>query len=117
LRRIVALLYRATLIASGITNSGGTPMAANYQFPFLFLSGDADNDRDVDVADLGTLATNWQQSPRTFAQGDFDYSGTVDVNDLVILASHWQMTLAPSAPAMMGGGRTTSRLIDQVFAS
>jgi hypothetical protein len=66
------------------------------------VSGDADLDRDVDVADLGALASNWQQSNRRWSQGDFDYSATglVDVNDLGILASQWQQILAPpSAPS------------------
>jgi hypothetical protein len=91
--------YRATLNAAGVTNSSGTPMAANYGFDFFFLAGDANHDRKVDVADLGILATNWQQSPRTFSQGDFDYSGTVDVNDLGMLATRWQRTLAAASPA------------------
>jgi hypothetical protein len=65
------------------------------------------------VADLGILATNWQQSPRTFSQGDFDYSGTVDVNDLGILASHWQQQLAPpNAPfAVISPKRPSSKRI------
>jgi uncharacterized delta-60 repeat protein len=107
--------YTATAVASGITNSGGTPMAANHVLPFFFLSGDANHDRRVDVADLGVLASNWQQSPRTFSQGNFDYSadGLVDVADLGILASSWQKELAePSAPAERSrGGRTAMRRI------
>jgi hypothetical protein len=66
--------------------------------PGAQLAGDADSDGDVDVNDLGILASNWQQSPRTFSQGDFDHSGTVDIVDLSILASHWnQQAAAPSA--------------------
>jgi hypothetical protein len=98
--------YRATLLAAGI--AGTAAMAANHVFDFFVLAGDADHDRDIDVNDLGILASNWQQSPRTFAQGDFDYSGTVDVNDLGILASHWQATLAPSAPTSLFTGSQKS---------
>jgi hypothetical protein len=91
--------YRATLPATSVTDTAGHPLPADYTFDFFVLAGDADHDRDVDVNDLGILATNWQQSPRTFSQGDFDYSGTVDVNDLGILATRWQQNLAPpSAP-------------------
>ena len=72
-------------------------MAADHVLDFFVLAGDANHDRKVDVADLGILASNWQQSPRTFAQGDFDYNGTVDVSDLGILASNWQQNLAPPA--------------------
>jgi hypothetical protein len=110
--------YTATALAAGITSTGGTPMAANHQLPFLFMRGDANNDGAVDVADLGILATNWQQSPRDFSHGDFDYSGTVDVADLGILASNWQQQLpAPSAAAAVDTtdprqmrARTTPRL-------
>jgi hypothetical protein len=109
--------YTATVVASGVTSPFGMPMDANYQLPFFFLGGDADHDRDVDVNDLGILASNWQQSPRTFSQGDFDYSGTVDVNDLGMLASHWQQQLAAPSPPSIDAARRAARsfrLIDQV---
>jgi hypothetical protein len=51
--------------------------------------GDADLDGDVDVADLGALATNWQTSG-VWTGGDFDYNGTIDVADLGALATNWQ---------------------------
>jgi hypothetical protein len=73
------------------------------------LAGDADRDRDVDVNDLGILASNWQQTPRTFGQGDFDYTGTVDVNDLGILASHWQQQLAQPSASFASAGSTSNR--------
>jgi autotransporter-associated beta strand protein len=60
--------------------------------------GDADLDGDVDVADLGALASAWQ-SAGLWSGGDFDYNGTVDVNDLGMLASNWQAGVgSPSAP-------------------
>jgi hypothetical protein len=91
--------YRATLSGAGIISAVGIPMGTDYNFDFKFLQGDADNDGDVDVNDLGILATNWQRTQRTFSQGDFDYSGTVNVGDLGILATNWQQNLAPpSAP-------------------
>jgi hypothetical protein len=52
-------------------------------------AGDSDLDGDVDVSDLGALATNWQTNS-VWTGGDFDYNGTVDVNDLGLLASNWQ---------------------------
>jgi phage baseplate assembly protein gpV len=55
----------------------------------LSFGGDTDLDGDVDVADLGRLATNWQAGGDWFG-GDFDYNGTVEVNDLGLLASNWQ---------------------------
>jgi hypothetical protein len=97
--------YRATLMASGITNATGTQMAANYVLNFFALAGDADHDRDIDVNNLGILASNWQQSPRTFSQGDFDYSGTVDVNDLGMRATRSQQQLAAlSTPILSADG-------------
>jgi MYXO-CTERM domain-containing protein len=55
---------------------------------FTFF-GDSDLDGDVDVADLGNLASAWQ-SEAPWTGGDFDYSGIVNVNDLGLLASNWQ---------------------------
>jgi hypothetical protein len=107
--------FRATIMGGGVSNLAGIPMAADHVLEFHFLRGDADNDGDVDVNDLGILATNWQQSPRTFSQGDFDYSGTVDVNDLGILATKWQQALpAASAVARRGQGRSIDRIFHQV---
>jgi hypothetical protein len=52
-------------------------------------AGDANLDGQVDVTDLGALATNWQTS-NVWTGGDFNYDGFVDVSDLGILASNWQ---------------------------
>jgi hypothetical protein len=105
--------YRATIPAANVTDLAGNPMSSDFSFDFFVLAGDADHDRDVDVNDLGILASNWQQSPRTLSQGDFDYSGTVDVNDLGILATHWQQQLAaPSAPSAR---RAPRRLVEQIL--
>jgi fibronectin-binding autotransporter adhesin len=51
--------------------------------------GDSDLDGDVDVGDLGALATNWQAAG-VWTTGDFDYNGTINVNDLGNLATNWQ---------------------------
>ena len=52
--------------------------------------GDATLDGQVDVSDLGRLATNWQQSA-DWSGGDFNYDGFVDVTDLGALATNWQL--------------------------
>jgi hypothetical protein len=108
-----------TVIAAGITDAAGNAVTTNVTHDFFVLAGDANRDRNVDVADLGILASNWQASPRTFAQGNFDYSpdGLVDVADLGILASNWQAQLAaPSAPFALAPRRAVrgERLIEQV---
>jgi hypothetical protein len=51
--------------------------------------GDANLDGQVDVTDLGALATNWQNSG-VWSAGDFNYDGFVDVTDLGALATNWQ---------------------------
>jgi hypothetical protein len=53
------------------------------------LAGDSDLDGDVDVADLGALATRWQTN-HYWLGGDFNYDGVVNVGDLGLLATKWQ---------------------------
>jgi fibronectin-binding autotransporter adhesin len=67
---------------------GQTVDATSLLIKFTYF-GDTDLDGDVDVADLGKLATNWQQV-NVWAGGDFDYNASVDVNDLGLLATNWQ---------------------------
>jgi hypothetical protein len=63
-------------------------------------SGDANLDGQVDVADLGILASNWQISA-DWLGADFDGSGFVDVADLGILASNWQAGVgSPLGPSL-----------------
>jgi hypothetical protein len=110
--------YRLSLTASAVTDLFGNGLPGDFTYDFFVLAGDADHDRDVDVNDLGILASNWQQSSRTFGQGDFDYTGTVDVSDLGIFASRWQQQLAaPSALAGSNAARRSiaSRVSDLVF--
>jgi hypothetical protein len=78
------------------------------------LDGDANRDRQVNVADLGDVAANWKHSPRTFGQGNFDYSsdGSVDIGDLGILASAWQKQLPAAAlPTRLSPAATDRRLL------
>jgi autotransporter-associated beta strand protein len=53
-------------------------------------AGDANLDGQVDVTDLGSLATNWQ-APGIWTSGDFNYDGFIDVTDLGLLATTWQL--------------------------
>jgi parallel beta-helix repeat protein len=55
-------------------------------------AADGNLDGQVDVVDLGILATHWQGEGRIWTSADFNYSpnGKVDVVDLGILATHWQ---------------------------
>jgi hypothetical protein len=64
--------------------------------------GDSDLNGQVDVADLGNLASHWQTNS-VWSGGDFDYNGTVDVNDLGLLATNWQAGVGnPLGPESLG---------------
>ncbi len=61
--------------------------------------GDANLDGQVDISDLGRLATAWQTSG-SWVNGDFDYSGFIDISDLGLLATNWQAGVGnPLAPS------------------
>jgi trimeric autotransporter adhesin len=112
--------YSARMLIAGVEDLAGNLLApAATEVDFFVLAGDANRDRKVDVADLGILASNWQQSGRTFSQGNFDYSsnGLVDVNDLGILASQWQQQLAAPGPSARLGRKPqgVSRAADGVL--
>jgi hypothetical protein len=51
-------------------------------------AGDANLDWSVSLADLSTLAANWDQSA-DWAGGDFNSDGTVSLADLSALAGNW----------------------------
>jgi photosystem II stability/assembly factor-like uncharacterized protein len=86
-------VYRATLAATDVYDGQGTTLADDHVLHFFVLAGDANRDGRVDIADMGILAANWQQSGRSFSQGDFNYTGAVDIADLGILAANWQVQL------------------------
>lgn len=90
--------YRFTVPATTTLDVAGNHLASDYVFNFQVLAGDANHNGTVDIVDLGSLSTNWQQTNASFAQGDFNYDGNVDIVDLGILSSNWQKSLpAPGA--------------------
>ncbi len=89
--------------ASVVYPSGGSfmtvPVDADMVLVKYTYSGDANLDGQVDISDLGALATSWQTSAM-WTGGDFDYSGFVDISDLGILATNWQVGVgAPLGPS------------------
>jgi hypothetical protein len=81
------------------TFKGQTVTATSVIVKYTYY-GDADLNGQVDVADLGRLASHWQASG-VWSDGDFDYSGSIDVGDLGLLASNWQAGVGnPLAPAL-----------------
>ena len=89
--------YRATIIASGVTDAAGNPLPANHVYDFYVLAGDANRDRRVDFNDLAILAQNYNTSFRSFTQGNFNYdpAGNVNFDDLALLAQRYNSTLPP----------------------
>jgi hypothetical protein len=75
--------------SGGLADFAGQSVDSSSILIAFTWAGDSDLDGDVDVADLGNLASSWQ-SFAVWGGGDFDYSGIVDVNDLGMLASNWQ---------------------------
>jgi hypothetical protein len=85
----------------GVGDFSGQPVDTTSVLVKFTYYGDADLDGDVDVGDLGRLATAWQTAD-VWTGGDFDLNGSVDVNDLGLLATNWQAgvgnPLAPDGP-------------------
>jgi hypothetical protein len=81
------------------TFGGQTVDASSLLIKYTYF-GDADLDGDVDVADLGKLATAWQTNSN-WQNGDFDYNGSVNVADLGLLATNWQAGVgSPLGPSL-----------------
>jgi autotransporter-associated beta strand protein len=80
--------YADNAVLGRTTFSGQSVDPSSVLIKFTY-AGDADLDGDVDVADLGALASAWQ-TESMWTSGDFDYTGFVDVADLGLLASNWQ---------------------------
>lgn len=105
--------FRVEILA---TDAAGNTMAAPYTFTFFILYGDADRDRDVDIADFSNLASNFNLSNKSFAQGDFDYNGIVNIADFAVLAQRFNQTLPPAAGSEPEGGRPAPSAAVSPFA-
>ena len=98
--------YRATLLATAVTDSAGTPLAQDHVIEFFVLNGDINRDRKVDSADFVTLASNFGKTGMTYAQGDLNGNGRVDSGDFVLLAANFGRTV-PAPPAAAPAVQTT----------
>ena len=84
---------------TGLTTFGGQVVDSTSILVKFTYGGDSNLDGQVDISDLGSLATAWQTSA-PWTGGDFDYSGFVDISDLGILATNWQLGVgAPLGPS------------------
>ena len=79
--------------------SGNGTAGGDFRFEINSLPGDADGNGTVDVADLGVVSTNFNQSPRGPRQGDFNGDAAVNITDLGVLATHFNQTLPAADPA------------------
>ncbi len=75
------------------------------------IPGDANGDGVVDVADLGVLGANFNQSNKTFSDGDFNDDGIVDVSDLGILGANWTASQATGNASSLVPEPTTLSLL------
>ena len=82
-----------------ITNFLGDPVDADTILVRYTYLGDANLDGQVDISDLGRLATAWQTAG-VWTGGDFNYDAFIDISDLGILATNWQVGVgAPLGPS------------------
>ncbi len=76
------------------------------------LKGDFDLDGDVDVSDLGILATNYgTASGATIFLGDSDFNGAVNVSDLGDLATYYNTDVWAAAGAAVPEPATMTMLV------
>ncbi len=85
--------------ALGFSSLAGQTMDSDSIAIKYTYGGDANLDGQVDISDLGALATAWQTAA-PWTGGDFNYDAFVDISDLGILATNWQLGVgAPLGPS------------------
>lgn len=85
----------------GITSFGGEPVTGDSIVARLTYAGDVNLDGQIDITDLGALATNWQTGSAYWYLGDFNFDGFVDITDLGLLATNWQQGVGnPLGPSL-----------------
>ncbi len=92
----------------GISDDGSQLFVADYGTDRIYefalevtslIPGDANGDGNVDVTDLGILATNYGAiCGKVWADADFTGDGNVDVSDLGILATNYGTTSSSAVP-------------------
>jgi hypothetical protein len=93
--------YGDNAVLGRTTFAGQTVDSSSLLVKFTY-AGDTNLDGQVDITDLGTLATNWQTSgPWTSGDVDSTYDGFIDITDLGDLATNWQAGVG--APLFVGG--------------
>jgi hypothetical protein len=108
--------YRAILPAGSVSDSNGERLPQDATVSFFTLGGDANRDRQVNLADFNILASNFGQSSRTFSQADFNYDGTVNLADFNILASKFRQLIAPQTESGAVNRMASTDLRESILA-
>ncbi len=100
-------------LASGLTwDNSDLLTAGQLRVLEMLLGGDANGDGVVDVADLGVLGANFNQSNMVFADRNFNDDCIVDVADLGILGANWTASQSTgNASALVPEPATLSFLV------
>jgi subtilisin-like proprotein convertase family protein/6-phosphogluconolactonase (cycloisomerase 2 family) len=92
--------YEASLPAAGIRDTQNVALQQDVMLSFFVLAGDANGDRQVNLADFGILRANFgRNDDPLFSQADFNYDGRVDLADFGILRQNFGEELLPPVPA------------------
>ena len=102
--------FRLTIAASGVSDPSGNALDGNGDgtsgddlvHEFFFLQGDANRDRNVNLADFNILAENFGQTGTNFGRADFNYDGLTNLSDFNILAERFGVSLGDSAGRSSG---------------
>jgi hypothetical protein len=93
--------------APGGTFSGQTVDSTAVLIKYTYYA-DANLNGEVEVGDLGLLASSWQMLNSRWFSGNFNYDNATNVADLGLLASNWQLGVgSPLGPVPK---RRTARL-------
>jgi hypothetical protein len=91
--------YRLTVLAGGILDNGGQPLAANTVLDFHILPGDANGDRTVNDRDLYLVWQNTFLPPANQnSNADLTGDGFANAADLLVVRSHYLTTLPSVSP-------------------
>lgn len=76
-------------------------------FAAMFIPGDANNDRRVNIADLALLSSHYGLSGgATQSDGDFNGDGIVNIADLALLSSNYGKSAQPRFESSVAPGET-----------
>jgi hypothetical protein len=92
-----------------LTTGPATGLAVPDVFYFGNVAGDATGDRQVTVADVGALSTNFGMTGRTPEQGDFTGDGAVTVGDVGVLSSSFGRSIG--IPLLGGNSQAASESV------